>query len=46
MSNVWEYILFKSENRKTLTKKAQPLFWFYIEGINISNTLSKIQNKN
>ena len=40
MPNVWEYILLKLENRKTLTKKAQ-FFFSSIEGINISNVLSK-----
>ena len=44
MSNVREYILLKSENGKTLTKRAQTFFWFYIEVINISNILYKIQN--
>ena len=31
MSNVWEYILLKSENRKTLTKKAQTFFGFILK---------------
>ena len=31
MSNVWEYILLKSENLETLTKKAQTFFSFILK---------------
>ena len=44
MSNVWKHFSIKSENHRTLAKKALTFFGFYIEGIKISDILYKIQN--